>query len=188
MDQADFTSLATYVTFMKEDIGREVALYRSGHPAGQLLCALGLVVYTEVLGRIHRWNDDRPRFYSGRRGVEELYLHFNAFFDALSDEHAAWRKAWESGHPTTDLYEALRSGLVHEYAPKVNAQFRMKGRWPLGIGEESGVLVFEVEGYLNAFAAAANTLLQRLMLDPSSSLPPVRYRRDQSADKPVAPS
>jgi len=77
---------------------------------------------------------------------------------------------------------------VHEYAPKVDAEFRMAGRWPLGVGEESGVLVFEVEGYFNAFAAAANTLLQRLMLDPSSSLPPARYRRDQSADKPVAPS
>ena len=92
---------------MKADIGREVNWFRDGKDAGQLLCGLGLVVYTEILGRIMRWNDDRPNFYSGREQrdgerSEELYLHFNAFFDKLSDQHAAWRRKWEREHPKTD--------------------------------------------------------------------------------------
>jgi hypothetical protein len=57
---------------MQEDIAREVGIYHSG----QLLCALGLVVYTEVLGRVLRWNDDQANFYGGPRGDEELYRHF----------------------------------------------------------------------------------------------------------------
>lgn len=47
---------------MRADVGREIAWFKSGHDAGNMLCGLGLVVYTEVLGRLRRWNFDCTHF------------------------------------------------------------------------------------------------------------------------------
>lgn len=118
-----------------------------------------------------------------KRDELRLYKHFNAFFDELSLDHAAFRRTWELKRQSkTDLYESLRCGLVHEYAPKVDTEIRMAGPSATGVAEENGVLIFEVEGYFRAFEKAADRLVARLLLDlDTSALPPVKYRREQDS-------
>jgi hypothetical protein len=102
------------LTWMKEDVAREVWLAnetqrkkRAGedlgpHPgAGNLMCALALVCYTEFFGS----------FVTGQR--RPTYANFNAMFRRMRPP--VYSNLLDK-YP--DLADTLRNGLVHEYAIK----------------------------------------------------------------------
>lgn len=167
---------------MQNDIGREIHLARAAHGAhrallqelgllggGNLLAALGLLAYTEALGRIRVWNWTRKH-----KGSEACFL---AFFDEMEGSaYMDWRLAWESRHPGTSLYEVLRCGLAHEYRPKVDSAFWIADGAPFGLEESHGRLVFKIEPYLRHFSAEADRLHEQLLALPNPEIPPPYFR------------
>lgn len=164
--------------WMERDIFREIQLARLTADAatkpqmlawgiaggGNLLAALGLVSYTEALGRVKFWNRARRQ-----GGSEETFLEF---FDAMEDgRYKAWRLAWEASHPTTTLYESLRCGLVHEYQPKVDSAFWIGDGHDFGLDEQEGVLIFKVEPFYRHFGTARQILEAQLRSDPNAEIP-----------------
>lgn len=116
--------------FMFSDIRREVDLASSGAGGGNVLAALGLLCYTEVMGGILR-----GIFQQG-----QARRNFNAFFDALGPRYASFNKK-------VDVYKVFRSGLVHEYLVKGDCDVYMLKRRRLGgIGQmRDGRYYFVVE-------------------------------------------
>lgn len=163
---------------MKNDIRREIQLARvtrdrpglmaelelSG--GGNLLAALGLVAYSEALGRLRIWN----RGLGYGRHAEDCFL---AFLDEMDGgSYRRWREHWEHAHPTTTLYETLRCGLMHEYQPKIDSEFWIGDGHPLGLAEENGRLIFKVEPYHRHFGAEADRLYAQLMALADPQIPP----------------
>ena len=194
MSRADIEQyFARVPVWMKNDIRREIQLARltqtrpklmaqlelSG--GGNLLAALGLVAYSEALGRLRIWNLGLG--YGSR--PEDC---FHAFLDAM-DGHSYrhWRQQWEQAHPTTTLYETLRCGLVHEYQPKVDAEFWMGDGHPLGLAEENGRLIFKVEPYHRHFSAEADLLYRQLMHLPDPQIPPPLLKGQRGGRAPTTP-
>jgi hypothetical protein len=169
--------------WMKKDIGREINLARATEGphrqllidlgiagGGNLLAALGLVSYTEALGRIRLWN-------RGQRSptTEDCFV---AFFDDMDGgTYKVWRLAWQAAHPETTIYETLRGGLVHEYQPKVNSAFYINDGAPLGLSEQDGELIFNVEPYFRHFSDEVDRLHSELRLNPAAEIPPPQRRR-----------
>lgn len=166
--------------WMQMDIAREIRLaVLSGDPStvtrlaalglsggGNLLAALGLVSYTEALGLLRLWNR-RKGFYPK---TEDCFL---AFFDAMHGGlYMSWRLTWEGRHPETTLYETLRCGLVHEYAPKVDSAFWIAPGDPLGLDEDKGTLIFKVEPYFRHFGKEIEQLYTELHSLPEPEIPP----------------
>jgi hypothetical protein len=147
-----------YVTgFMFADIQREIDRARGDQDAGNFLCALALLCYTEVLGGIRR-NTLAPG--NGR-------LNFECFFRELGP---GYEQLLDSG---VDAYGLFRCGMAHEYLIKGKATVSMlKGVEPCGIAIASGGhYYFTVERYFEDFRAAALQLQTDLMAQPSPSLP-----------------
>jgi hypothetical protein len=150
--------------WMQTDIKREIELARvSSSPIGRaalaelgipggggnLLAALGLVAYTEVLGRVRLWNAPN------RVGYPDEAQSFAAFFDAMAG--GKYRDWWASWKPSRgkSAYHVLRSGLVHEYQPKVDAEIHIGTRVGLGLADEQGILIVRVDAYFRDFRARA---------------------------------
>lgn len=174
-----------YVVWMRRDIGREIEWFRAGHDAGNMLCGLGLVVYTEVLGRVRRWNLDQSTFRQAN-GDERSHENFESFFDTLaSGEYGRWRRAWEDEHFETSIYEVLRSGMVHEYRPKAPSLFYMGAHDRVrGVDYEAGRLGVYVIPYYRDFCVAADALRDELLALASPSLPDQRFARGVNAFYP----
>jgi hypothetical protein len=171
-----------YVTWMRHDIGREIDWFHAGHDAGNLLCALGLVVYTEALGRVRRWNFDRLNFRA-ENGDERPRRNFEEFFDRLAHgEYGRWRREWEAEHLDTTIYEVLRSGMVHEYRPKVPSFFHMgtedRAR---GLDYEDGRLAVYVVPYYRDFCTAADRARDELLALSDPRLPDPHLRHGVNA-------
>ena len=132
--------------FMRSDIRRELDLAASDHGGGNVLAALGLVVYTEALGRIRKRNRRRAQ-YPGRTVYEQ---QFNAAFDIMGPRYRSWRKAFERREGMT-VYKAFRHGFAHEYAPKVATKVVMFGAPRVAILKRGRLYVFVVEAYLARF-------------------------------------
>jgi len=169
--------------WMERDIFREIQLARlSADPVtkpqmlawgiaggGNLLAALGLVSYTEALGRVKFWNRTHRQ-----GGSEESFIEF---FDSMEDgRYKAWRLAWEASHPTTTLYESLRCGLVHEYQPKVDSAFWIGDGHEFGLDEQDGVLIFKVEPFYRHFGTARQVLEAQLRSDLNAEIPEPKLR------------
>jgi hypothetical protein len=166
--------------WMQMDISREIRLaVLSSDPStaiklaalglsggGNLLAALGLVSYTEALGLIRLWNRKKGAYSK----TEACFL---AFFDEMHGGlYMTWRLDWESRHPETTLYEALRCGLVHEYAPKVDSAFWIAPGDPLGLDEDMGTLIFKVEPYFRHFGKEIERLYTELLSYADPEIPP----------------
>lgn len=181
--------------WMEKDIAREIklamltddpktaeqiaALGLAG--AGNLLAALGLVSYTEVLGLIRLWNRHKGIYPK----TEECFI---AFFDEMhGNAYRNWRIDWEIRHPTTSLYEALRCGLVHEYAPKVDSAFWIAPGDPLGLHEDNEVLIFKVEPYFRHFMAELERLRTELRSKPDPEIPPPFFKPRRGVTGPTSP-
>lgn len=124
---------------------------------GNVLCALGLVVYTETLGRV------------AIRQLERRYERspgeaFWAFLGRMADgEYARWAKDWQRDHKPLDFFDALRNGLAHEYLPKVRTKlwFYFGEKFGLGV-EPDWDLVLKMEAYHQDFSLAAEALFSEL--------------------------
>lgn len=176
---------AKYVEWMCRDIQREIDWELQNKDAGNLLCALGLLVYTEVLGRVRRWNQQRSSFYT-LDGREQPELNFTAAFDRFDGgRYGEWRRSWEAKHlGDTSIYEVVRSGMVHEYRPKAPSWIHFGHERSVGLTEEdeggAPVLKFFIVPYLRHFRVEAVALREELAADPDASLPPAHLRQ-QSA-------
>jgi hypothetical protein len=143
--------------FIATDIRREIDQARSGKTAGNFLCALGLLCYTEVLGGVKR----------GTLAEGQGKANFNAFFADLGQGYA---DLLDSG---VDVYKIFRCGMAHEYLVKSPAMVSMlKNTEPAGIAVDvSGHYHFCVERYYEDFIAAARRLESVLRENPKASLP-----------------
>jgi hypothetical protein len=148
--------------FMENDIRRELwhferteaAVAKGEDPgpysgAGNLLAALGLLCYTEVLGS----------FISGRKGNGWSKANFLWGYRKLGPEYRALMDTGEK----LDVYAVYRCGLAHEYLAKEPAIYAMqlKPGAPLrcAIGRQSqGVLYFAVRQYLDDLMAVAQRI------------------------------
>jgi hypothetical protein len=147
-----------YVTgFMFADIQREIDHAHNGQAAGNFLCALALLCYTEVLGGVSR----------GTLASGQAKKNFEAFFREMGAEYVALL------NDGVDVYGQFRCGMAHEYLIKGRATVSMlKGVEPCGIAvAPDGHLHFVVERYFEAFKRAALELRTDLTAQPSPSLP-----------------
>jgi len=149
--------------FMENDVQRELTFATSPLGAGNVLAALGVVTYTEVLGRI--WN----RNLSARK--TKGAPNFNACFDAMGIAYPKLRSDFEKREKAT-LYDALRNGLAHEYAPKVPFDVVMFGDTPVAIRRRRSRYVFVVEAYLRDFRTANRRIYRELMALDNPQVPP----------------
>ncbi len=84
--------------FMSSDIKREIMLCRSGQGAGNYLCALGLLCYTEALGFM----------IVGEKNTTNK-ARFNAFFEKMGPGYQSFLQS----HP--DVYSIYRNKMAHAY-------------------------------------------------------------------------
>jgi hypothetical protein len=97
MTQAELEGFFTdFFGRMRDDLGREIK-YQRDNPtalAANVLVALGLVTYTEVLGRLLLWNP--PRRGDRRRNPKDGRIPFYAFLDRLDyGNYGFWQRRWE---------------------------------------------------------------------------------------------
>jgi hypothetical protein len=144
--------------FIAGDVQREIDRARGGEPAGNFLCALALLCYTEVLGGVQR----------GVLAQGEGRANFESFFAALGPSYDAVQKGG------LDAYSVFRCGMAHEYFVKGEATVTMlKGVEPAGIAQApNGRYFFCVEHYFEDFIAAARRLHAQLRANPRAALPP----------------
>lgn len=152
--------------FMQSDIQREVDMARRGQPAGNVLAALGLAVYTEALGRIGRKNG-----LLAADGATFMEQQFNGFFDLLGAGYRPWRTRFKR-RTGQSVYRAFRHGFAHEYAPKVHTTVVMLGHPRVAIVTRGSTYVFVVEAYLRHFIRAAHRLERLLLALPDPKIPP----------------
>lgn len=105
------------VGWMFSDIPREIDLARSDKDAGNILCALGLLCYTEFMGGT----------VLGNLTVRPIKRRFDAFFNSMGVDHEIFNQ-------TVNVYDVFRCGLAHEYFVKHNCEIAMlKNDETLGI-------------------------------------------------------
>lgn len=148
---------------MENDIQRELMFAATPLGAGNVLAALGLVAYTEAIGRVWNRNVSAAKTKNG--------ANFNACFDAMGVGYPGWRARFEKRERAT-LYNALRNGLAHEYAPKVPFKVVMTGKPRVAIVRRGGGYVFVVEAYLRDFRSANRRIYGELMALPHPVVPP----------------
>jgi len=188
-----------YVKWMRSDIARELSWVRTDAPrsrpewferrilrlkprgVGNLLCALGLLVYTEALGRVWRWNLKQAEFFKlverdGSTFAEERpRANFHAAFDRLDrGDYGRWRKTWEK-ESGLNAYDVLRNGMVHEYRPKIGADMHLGHGEPRGVDYRGGRMKFFVVPYYGHFSTLADELRAEVFALKEPSLP-IPYR------------
>ena len=145
-----------YFSRMQRDVEREIDWQRRNpnSVAGNVLCALALVAYTEILGTLIVGR-------SGRRLRDRAA--FNAFLDRLdAGRYGMWRKRWET--PRRRLDDILRNGLVHAYAPSgTRLWFDFEGTFGLDYDSRSGLLHLNIEPYHRHFCQAGDELKRELL-------------------------
>jgi len=174
--------------YMYDDIQRELDIAVSG-TAGNFLCALGLLCYTEFMGGL------KLRKFSQSNG--EASKRFNTFFDYLGQEYRDFGKQ-------CNVYKVFRCGLAHQYFVNTNEDFTilMLNRWddpeksysyptvvstgflglsspgvkpefeisvpaPIGVGKTpKGRYYMIIEKYFEDFQKASKSLLDELEQEP----------------------
>lgn len=178
------TYFNTVGQWMKDDLARELKLAElsqtvegkrrlgeMGVPlgGGNLLIALGLVAYSEALGRLRLWNSGERH----RPSKDEAC--FNAFFNGMAKGRYRtwWADSWR-GPRGKSPYDVLRSGLVHEYHPKVPSNIHIGAEMDLGLSYQDGWLVFNAKPYYDHFCAEMDVLAAQLLeqSDPEAEIPP----------------
>ena len=191
----------TYVYgWMCADIVREIEWAREGKPAGNALCALGLLAYTEFMASL---------LPEARRPQGGARQQFDAFFRELGVEYAAFLDS-----ASINVYDTFRCGLAHEYFVKRTCTIAMLNS-PAGVLEvkgprtdsghivhraevalvmkpascgigmaHNGSLYFIVEKYYQDFRAACERLEIELARQDPPPPPPVRYTQMSDSGGP----
>ena len=129
-------------SFIGSDIQREINLAHNGKGAGNFLCALGLLCYTEFAGNI-----------TGDTSQSKI-KRFNDFFRTLGAEYN------DLIENSVDVYGKLRSDLVHCYSTSGCVIYMLatgkdtKGVWT----DEHGIFHMCIEKYFKDFMAAFEKL------------------------------
>jgi hypothetical protein len=111
--------------------------------AGNFLCALGLLCYTDFAARL-------KQKASKKRGNGETA--FKAFFKTLGPEY----EAFQEHH---NVYDWVRGGMVHNYYMKKSFGVSMRGPQSCGVSvQDDGRYLFVVERYAVDLLAALDEL------------------------------
>ena len=182
----------TYVFgWMCRDIEREIDWAKTGKDAGNALCALGLLAYTEFMA---------TQLPAPRRPLGGARQHFDAFFRELGQPYADLLD-----HSRLNVYDVFRCGLAHEYFVKGTCTIAMLNSTPgqlevagaflpgsscpsrepsafvpkpvtCGVGQASnGSLFFVVEQYCLDFRNACDRLLHELQQRATQYTSPTGY-------------
>lgn len=113
---------------------------------GNFLAALGLLCYTEFLGKI--------TYECKKNGRDWSSENFNKAFDRFGPKYAELRS---SG---LNVYDVFRCGLAHEYYAKNNCTiYMLRHDQATALGRSSdGRLYFNVEHYFEDFMKAMDIL------------------------------
>lgn len=155
-------SLLTARNFIYSDIQREISLVEATAKdeeklrelkiipgGGNFLAALGLLCYTEFVGKL-KYNHLIKR--GKRKGESIASANFNSFFDDLGDDYKKYRLSFTNPNY---VYDRFRCGLAHEYFVKEFCQIAMFGNAPTGLGSlKDGSLYFVVKKYFDDFIKA----------------------------------
>jgi hypothetical protein len=141
---------------MYRDINREIDLAHAGKPGGEFLTALGLLNYTELLGKILLENR------------ESYTKQFKAFLRFMGEGYARLIDDRE-----IDIYKLFRSGLVQSYLTNDCDIKMLDDNCPAGIivGPD-GRYVIIVEKYFKDFMDACRKLLDDIKSDEDAYIPP----------------
>jgi len=132
--------------FVKADIERELNLFREEEKsAGNFLCALGLLCYTEFFGGAITGKFARGQ---AKNNFETFFRYMGKSYANLIDEK------------NIDVYDIFRCGMAHEYF--IKKEFSI-GLLPIrkrrvGLGYENGKYFFVVEKYYEDFIKAVEKL------------------------------
>lgn len=132
--------------FIQTDIERELNLYRQQkQSAGNFLCALGLLCYTEFFGGLITGNFQHGH---AKANFETFFRYMGKHYSNLIDKK------------NIDVYNIFRCGMAHEYFIKKDFSV---GLLPIrnrrtGIGFENGEYFFVVEKYYDDFIKAVEKL------------------------------
>jgi len=137
------------------DIKQQIDLAHTGKTGSGLLVALGLLSYTEFMGRILLKNDG------------SYTKQFRSFFRLLGEDYAAMIDNKE-----IDVYAFFRSGLVQSYLSG-DCEIRMTDENAAAgvILQPDGSFVFIVEKYFTDFLNACRKLRDDMLSDPDVYLP-----------------
>lgn len=182
-----------YLEKAKRDIRAQIWIGRrrlGRHPRGQVLAALGLMVYTEYLGRFvpdHEKKKNKDGKYPDRQ-------QFDAFFRRLGGGYKEFLYQYDDVDGKC-LYYHFRCKLVHEYfakeewtiaIPNNKRKFTVRGNpdvevqrpVKVGIGKaENGSYYLVLERYYEDFKRAAKVLLDERLNEVSKSSPFVGQSR-----------
>lgn len=141
--------------FIYCDIKREIDLARSGKSGGNFLAALGLLCYTEFMGKMVL------------RNKESYTKQFKAFFRLMGEDYRHLIDARE-----IDVYKIFRSGMVHAYFLKDCDIKMLNDNYSSGIiVKPDGKYLFIVEKYFEDFMNACQRLCNDMLSDKDAYLP-----------------
>jgi hypothetical protein len=161
-----------YVRLTLGDIEREIDDAHAGNPAGNFLCALALLAYTEVLGGIKR--------NTMKQG--QARKNFDSFFADLGPEYQAVERKLNA-RGGEGVYGFFRCGLAHQgfFKPPGQTVAMKEGSATCGIVEDprTGNYTFVVERYYKDFQIAAEKLKAKKLAQTRPRFPPeLRSRRE----------
>jgi hypothetical protein len=138
-----------------QDIKQQIDLSRSAKTVNGLLVTLGLISYTEFMGKILLKNDG------------SYTKQFRSFFRLMGEEYARLIDNKE-----IDIYAFFRSGLLQSYLSG-NCEIRMSDEHAAAgiILQDDGSFVFIVEKYFEDFLDACRKLQDDMLADPDIYLP-----------------
>jgi len=191
MDINKLNKLSDYVfNWMLKDIEREIGLAKANKDAGNVLCALGLMAYTEFMGSL----------MLAQKNISGSRSNFNEFFRYIGPTYADLLDK-----QNINIYNIFRCGLTHEYFIKetctiamlnstegeievkgelidngtsVNNKPSIKIAKPVNCGiilASNGSYLLVIEKYFEDFKLACKKLITQLKNNSDSWSPPKDY-------------
>ncbi len=141
--------------FMKNDIEKAIA------GGANILAALGLVVYSEVLGALRTGTITNEGH--NQRKFEAFLPLLGPLYESVDQELK------KDPRSPKGLYQVVRCGLAHEYFVKEPADFYRHGSVAAGIFREPGNarLTLVAKKFLDDFVAAAQAVENELAASPN---------------------
>jgi hypothetical protein len=134
------------LAYLAENTELKVTLEKAGiNGGGNFLAALGLLSYTEFVGKI--------KYRKKHKGRDCSSKNFNAFYNDLGSYYKEFNDGLDGDK---NVYDIFRCGLVHEYFIKKNCVIYMLEKQGLhGVGmNKNGNYYFVVETYFKDFKKA----------------------------------
>jgi len=138
-----------------KDIKREIDLACDGDAGGRFLAALGLISYTEFMGRL------------ALKNKESYTKQFKVFFSSMGESYKQLVEDKE-----IDVYRLSRSGLVTAYLSGELDIKMLNSESPAGLlVKDDGTYLVVVEKYFEDFTNACHRLYEWMLKDPEAEIP-----------------